>query len=37
MSGFATLKARVADEMKRGELTASATAVQSAVLDAIKF
>lgn len=37
MSDFQTLKARVADEMKRGELTACATAVQNAVLDAIAF
>jgi hypothetical protein len=34
---FAVMKARIASEMKRGELTASATAVQSAILDAIDF
>lgn len=37
MSTFGVMKARIAKEMKRGELTASATAVQSAVLDSIKF
>lgn len=35
MSTFGVIKARVAAEMKRGELTASATAVQSSVLSAI--
>jgi hypothetical protein len=34
---FGTLKARIADEMKRGELTASAPAVQSSIIDAIKY
>lgn len=37
MSTFGTIKQRVADEMKRGEITASSTAVQTSVLDAIKF
>lgn len=37
MSDFGTMKARIADEMKRGDLTASATAVQSAVLSAIDY
>ena len=37
MSTFGVMKARVAAEMKRGELTASATAVQAAVLSAIEF
>lgn len=36
MSTFGTIKQRVADEMKRGEITASATAVQNSVLDSIK-
>lgn len=35
MSTFGTMKARIASEMKRGELSASATAVQSSVLSAI--
>lgn len=34
---FGAIKARISDEMKRGELSASATAVQNSVLDAIKF
>ena len=37
MSTFGTIKARVSGEMKRGELSASATAVQSAVLSAIAY
>ena len=35
MSDFATIKARIASEMHRGELSASASAVQAAVLSAI--
>lgn len=34
---FGTLKARVASEMKRGELTASATAVASAIITSIDY
>ena len=37
MSTFGTMKARVAREMKRGELTACATAVQDSVLSAIQL
>lgn len=37
MSDFQTMKARIATEMKRGELTASASQVQSAVISAIDF
>lgn len=37
MSDFGTMKARVASEMKRGDMTACATAVQSAVLTAIEY
>jgi len=37
MSTFGVMKARIAQEMKRGELTASATAVQASVLSAIEF
>lgn len=35
MSDFGTMKARIAGEMKRGELSASSSAVQAAVLSAI--
>jgi len=35
MSTFGTIKGRVSDEMKRGELSASSTAVQASVLSAI--
>lgn len=34
---FETIKARTSREMKRGELSACATAVQSSILSAIKF
>lgn len=37
MPGIATLKARIAQEMKRSELTACSTAVQTAMLSAIEF
>jgi hypothetical protein len=37
MSTFGTMKARIAREMKRGELSACATAVQDSVLSAIKL
>lgn len=37
MSDFQTMKARIADEMKRGEITACATAVGRAVISAIQF
>jgi len=33
---YATLKSRVSSEMKRGELSASATAVRSAIIDSIE-
>lgn len=34
---FQTIKARIADEMKRADLTACATSVQNSVLDAVKY
>ena len=37
MSNYQTMRARVASEVKRGNLTADSTAVKNAVLDAIKF
>lgn len=37
MSTFGTIKKRVSDEMKRGELSISSTAVQSSILSAIDY
>ena len=37
MSDFGTMKTRIAGEMKRGELSVSATAVQSSILSAIQY
>ena len=34
---FGAMKARISNEMKRGELSASATAVQDSILSAIKY
>ena len=37
MSTFGTMKSRIAREMKRGELSASASAVQDSILSAIEY